>query len=218
MFEAQLQLRQEKSCILSQLAHEYGPEFDIHIQELHDHKVSFLLAPGQEVEKYYTRLEAADHVDHAERLDDGTIAITKPSCGAYAAVCENNAIMRRRNHISASERVYNILFFNRADLQNIIKQFRKIGKVTLSSLTEVGGESPRLTGRQREVIQAALDAGYFEWPREVTSDDLADELDITRATCLEHLRKAEAKLIKDALADEDAQTDAQTPPSKLPSS
>lgn len=216
MFEAQLHLQQEKSCILSQLAHEYGPEFDIHIQELHDHKVTFLLAPGQEVDKYYSRLENAEHVDYVERLDDGTIAITKPSCGAYAAVYENNAIMRRRNHISASERVYNILFFDRNDLQNIITQFREIGEVTLSSLTEVGGEAPRLTGRQREVIQAALDAGYFEWPREITSDELADQLDITRATCLEHLRKAEAKLITDALADDAVQGDVQAASSKLP--
>jgi predicted DNA binding protein len=216
MFEAQLHLQQEKSCILSQLAHEYGPEFDIHIQELHDEKVTFLLAPGEDVNKYYTRLEGAEHVDYVERLDDGTIAITKPSCGAYAAVYENNAIMRRRNHISASERVYNILFFDRSDLQNIITRFREIGEVTLSSLTEVGEESPRLTGRQREVIQAALDAGYFEWPREITSDELAEQLDVTRATCLEHLRKAEAKLIKDALADDAVQEDVQASSSKLP--
>lgn len=217
MFEAQIHLQQEKSCILSQLAHEYGPEFDIHIQELHDHKVTFLLAPGQEVDKYYTRLEGSDHVDYVERLDDGTLAITKPSCGAYAAVYENNAIMRRRNHISATERMYNILFFDRDDLQNIIKEFREIGEVTLSSLTEVGGEPPRLTGRQQEVIQAALDAGYFEWPRQITSDELAEELGITRATCLEHLRKAESKLIKDALADDVVQEDAQTASSQLPS-
>lgn len=217
MFEAQLHLQQEKSCILSQLAHEYGPEFDIHIQELHDHKVTFLLAPGEDVDKYYSRLEAADHVDYAERLDDGTIAITKPSCGAYGAVYENNAIMRRQNHISASERVYNILFFDRTDLQDIIEQFRDIGEVTLSSLTEVGGEAPRLTDRQQEVIQAALDAGYFQWPRQITCDELADQLDITRATCLEHLRKAEAKLIEDALTDDARQNDAQPPSSKLSS-
>jgi predicted DNA binding protein len=52
-----------------------------------------------------------------------------------------------------------------------------------------------LTDRQYEVIEYVLAAGYFEWACVVT----ADELEISRATLLVHLRKDQSKLLADAL-------------------
>ncbi len=52
-----------------------------------------------------------------------------------------------------------------------------------------------LSERQREVFELARRRGYYTWPREVSASDLADELGISKATLLEHLRKAEAKLL-----------------------
>lgn len=59
-------------------------------------------------------------------------------------------------------------------------------------------ESPnisQLSDRQREVFLLAREHGYYGWPREVTARELADMLDITKTTFLEHLRKAESKLL-----------------------
>ncbi|WP_265108396.1 helix-turn-helix domain-containing protein [Halosolutus halophilus] len=53
----------------------------------------------------------------------------------------------------------------------------------------------RLSERQREVFELARSRHYYTWPREVAAADLAAELDISEATLLEHLRKAEAKLL-----------------------
>jgi PAS domain-containing protein/DNA-binding CsgD family transcriptional regulator len=52
-----------------------------------------------------------------------------------------------------------------------------------------------LTDRQREVIEAALRSGYFEWPRETNAEELADSLGIASSTLHSHLRKAERKLV-----------------------
>ncbi|MFC6725251.1 helix-turn-helix domain-containing protein, partial [Halobium palmae] len=52
-----------------------------------------------------------------------------------------------------------------------------------------------LSERQREVFELARKRGYYTWPREVSASDLADELALSKATVLEHLRKAEAKLL-----------------------
>jgi len=58
------------------------------------------------------------------------------------------------------------------------------------------GQSPDvLTPRQREVLRFAFERGYYEWPREVDAKTLADELGIAKATMLEHLRKAEGKVL-----------------------
>lgn len=55
--------------------------------------------------------------------------------------------------------------------------------------------SQELSERQREVIELARQRGYYEWPRETNASDLAEELGISKTTLLEHLRKAESKII-----------------------
>jgi predicted DNA binding protein len=52
-----------------------------------------------------------------------------------------------------------------------------------------------LSERQREAFEFAHDQGYYEWPRNVTGQELAAEWGVSKATFLEHLRKAEAKLL-----------------------
>jgi predicted DNA binding protein len=49
--------------------------------------------------------------------------------------------------------------------------------------------------RQRELLKLGLERGYFEIPREVTLEELADEMGITKTTASNHLRKAERKLM-----------------------
>lgn len=53
----------------------------------------------------------------------------------------------------------------------------------------------QLSTRQREVFELARDRNYYAWPREVTTRELAEELGISKTTFLEHLRRAEAKLL-----------------------
>ncbi|MFC6824113.1 helix-turn-helix domain-containing protein [Halopelagius fulvigenes] len=52
-----------------------------------------------------------------------------------------------------------------------------------------------LSGRQREVFELARKRDYYDWPRGISARELAAELDISKTTLLEHLRKAEAKLL-----------------------
>lgn len=52
-----------------------------------------------------------------------------------------------------------------------------------------------LTDRQQEVLAAAHEAGFYEWPRETDGKELAGELGISPPTLHQHLRAAEQKLI-----------------------
>lgn len=54
----------------------------------------------------------------------------------------------------------------------------------------------RLTDRQRTTLEAAQHAGFFEWPRDVTGDQLADSLGIASSTFHQHLRKAQRKVFE----------------------
>lgn len=52
-----------------------------------------------------------------------------------------------------------------------------------------------LSPRQQEALALARERGYYEWPREVTAGELAAELGVAKTTFLEHLRRAESKLL-----------------------
>jgi hypothetical protein len=55
---------------------------------------------------------------------------------------------------------------------------------------------PDFSPGQEEALLTALEKGYYEIPRETKTADVAEELDISRRTFEEHLRRAENKLVK----------------------
>jgi DNA-binding CsgD family transcriptional regulator len=52
-----------------------------------------------------------------------------------------------------------------------------------------------LTARQREVFETAVESGYYEIPRRLNQNDLAEMLGCAPSTVDEHLRKAESKML-----------------------
>ncbi|TQQ81203.1 response regulator [Halonotius terrestris] len=60
-----------------------------------------------------------------------------------------------------------------------------------------------LTDRQREVIETAYHAGYYEWPHEASSEDVANLLGIAQPTFAEHFWTAQRR-IADQLFDDDS--------------
>ncbi|MFH2105774.1 MAG: helix-turn-helix domain-containing protein [Candidatus Micrarchaeota archaeon] len=67
--------------------------------------------------------------------------------------------------------------------------FKTSGFFDLTSAKEV------LTDKQLEVFSKACDWGYYEIPKKVSIEELAEKLDLSPSTLAEHLRKAEAKLM-----------------------
>ncbi|ELY93547.1 response regulator receiver modulated GAF sensor protein [Natrialba chahannaoensis JCM 10990] len=58
-----------------------------------------------------------------------------------------------------------------------------------------------LTEKQRAALETAYFAGYFEWPRESTGEDIADRLGIAPATFNQHLRTAERKFFDSVIGE-----------------
>lgn len=59
------------------------------------------------------------------------------------------------------------------------------GTETMDSLTE----------RQLEVVQTALELGFYDVPRKATTDEIASALGLNAATVSEHLQRAERNLL-----------------------
>lgn len=56
-----------------------------------------------------------------------------------------------------------------------------------------------LTDRQQEILDAAVEAGYYEVPRHATHEDVAATVGISTTTVGEHLRKIEARILSEVV-------------------
>lgn len=69
----------------------------------------------------------------------------------------------------------------------------------LQRLTDFDGSGSsmvdNLTARQREIVELAYEMGYYEVPRKVSTDEIADELGLDPSTVAEHLQRAERNLL-----------------------
>ena len=86
-----------------------------------------------------------------------------------------------------------------AELQLVAQREREREIQTEAAFrAQLNGE---LTDRQREAARTAYFAGYFEWPRDHSGEEVAAMMDISQTTFTQHLRAAEQKLF-DALFGE----------------
>lgn len=58
----------------------------------------------------------------------------------------------------------------------------------------------KLTAKQRQALLTAFALGYYDVPRKISSEDLSRHLNADKSTIVEHLRKAERKLINAIIA------------------
>ncbi len=70
-----------------------------------------------------------------------------------------------------------------------MEMFRTSGFFDLKSAKEL------LSDKQLEIFRLACDYGYYEMPKKITIEELAERTGISQSTLAEHLRKAEKKLL-----------------------
>lgn len=54
----------------------------------------------------------------------------------------------------------------------------------------------QLTTRQQEILETAIENGYYEIPRQTTHEEIADDIGIAAGTVGEHLRSIESKVFQ----------------------
>ncbi len=56
-----------------------------------------------------------------------------------------------------------------------------------------------LTEKQREVMLAAFQNGYYDYPKKIGSKQLCQKVSISKPTLLQHMRKAEGRILKEIM-------------------
>lgn len=201
MYRAKIYLKLDANCVLSRVTDEWNVSFAINSEEVIDGgKVRFVLDAGDRIDEIEAAFEASEEVTALDRVEDTRLAVTKHACGALPIIRENHGMLEGRDQVSGDQRVFDVVVYRRQDLRNMIEELAAISTVELGRLTPYLEPDNMLSERQSEVISTALRRGYYEWPREVDAETLADDLGIAHSTFLEHLRKAERALLSDALS------------------
>jgi PAS domain S-box-containing protein len=78
---------------------------------------------------------------------------------------------------------------------------RQVSRSETSPKQIISTWSEALTDRQRASLEAAYFAGFFEWPRNSSGQDLAEAMGVSPATFHQHLRAAELKLFRVLIDD-----------------
>lgn len=204
MFRAKIYLDLQTDCILSEVTNRWNTSFTVNHEEvIDDEHITFVIDAEDKVEEFVAAFEASDQVSNVEHVDETHIKLTKRACGALPIIRNNHGMMQWWDRVNGTQRVFDIVVFRREDLRNIVAELREIGSVHLASLRPYRASETLLSERQAEVVQTALEGGYYEWPREADAETLAARLDISHTTFLEHLRKAERTLLRNALDGDD---------------
>jgi predicted DNA binding protein len=104
--------------------------------------------------------------------------------------------------------VYDLLIEDRDSIQDAVELLREFGSVSVDkisqdfqshvvpSVTEWQHLLHSFSVRQQEIIQRAIEMGYYEQPRGATLQEIADEVGVAKTTVSQHLRKAEQRMIQ----------------------
>lgn len=157
-------------------------------------------------------LTDADHVEWWERLDPGSDGATY-LCEVVAPDLPEEAPSPREQGVAVQsvtpeDRGCTLTVVGSRDaIRRHVESHPGTGvdvPLSLRRLTDYRGpddDLDALTARQREVLEAAYELGYYEVPREATADEIARRLDLDRSTVTEHLQRAERNLLSTVLSD-----------------
>jgi predicted DNA binding protein len=148
--------------------------------------------PAVESVRVLSRVEGGA-LCRARWIDDGT--------GLVAAIVASGVTVLDTTTDGARWRI-RVRATDRDGVSALLEQCRESGvEIELTRLAPESApdEHDGLTDAQREILLLALESGYFEEPREVSLEDLADELGVSRQAVGTRLRRAYANLIEHSL-------------------
>jgi predicted DNA binding protein len=93
---------------------------------------------------------------------------------------------------------------NEENLKKFLEVIKLIGEVKSISFKKATFNEQTilscLTEKQREILIAAKKNGYYNYPRKINSRELSNKIGLSKPTVVQHLRKAEVRIVSNILA------------------
>jgi len=146
----------------------------------------------------------------------GNLQLIVKSCRCSKIQPNISDIVERNSCLSIPPEVYyggweeyRVVGFRENDYKKMLQELDQIGQVRIIQKRVTSEKSIRdtfvvslnsvfsqLTEKQADSLIAALEAGYYQIPKKVTTTEIAARTKVPRTTYEEHLRKAESKVLQ----------------------
>lgn len=144
---------------------------------------------------------------HARVGDEGTLLLDGggDEAAIIASLADQNAHLLPPIRWQRGEALVTLVLENGADSQSLLAQFPEARLVSKrgAANTARGRRAlssplflPKLTEKQARALLAAHDAGYYEFPRKATTEEVSLSLGIARSTFEQHLNRAEHHVVR----------------------
>ncbi|RQG88061.1 hypothetical protein EA462_14525 [Natrarchaeobius halalkaliphilus] len=178
-------------------------------------------ASGTDHDVLIDRLEAHVGIRDMYREDERLLLITNDCLRSHqeplieAYLSEHGCLLWPPQQYEHGQLLVRVLALTESSLSELYQQLVDDFPVTVESklrrthdvLDNIVDQSHSvtagLTNRQTEALIAAHEYGFYEIPRDNTSEEIATHLDLSRRTFEEHLRRAEGKIVSEVLSEID---------------
>jgi len=179
------------------------------VSELQCRGSGCLLVVGVDEAVAEDRLDAISDVTWWERVDDGGSAtyLCKVAVSEIGEGVDpyHETEVSQRSIEPTGEGLDVTIVGSHESLGERVREYEAAGAdVLLRTISDYEGPDDPLdatTERQREVLEAAFERGYFDVPRAATTEAIGDALDLDASTVREHLQRAQRNVFAALLAD-----------------
>ena len=152
---------------------------------------------SKELKELKDEFTSFEYVREFEVLESGYAKIVVISSDFPLArlIHETGAFYVYPIKFSGGRELCTLVFENKKKLRKVLKQLDCDWKIVRIGDVNLEFHLEGLTSKQLKAVNLAIEKGYFEIPKKVNLDELSKQMKISRATFLEHLRKAERKIL-----------------------
>ena len=111
-------------------------------------------------------------------------------------ILKNKCFVPTKVYIADGIETWTIASHEKKFINDAIEDIKKLGEFKLLSIKTSTFDGFNLSLNQEMVIKEAIKFGYYRWPKKISAQELAKKLKLNKATVLEHLRKAEIKVMR----------------------
>ncbi|WP_049921751.1 helix-turn-helix domain-containing protein [Halopiger djelfimassiliensis] len=180
-----------------------------HVELLADDSVLLCAEASGDLDRYKQIMTDSPHVtEYLLSGDDRWLAVSQftPTAGTRRALelqRDSQLVIETPIYFTSdgflkvtclgSDETFETLLEDIKDVESITAEILEMGEYdpTESSFSRM------FTVRQEEVLEVAVDLGYYTVPRQATLEDIAEVVGIAPATVGEHLRKVEARVFSE---------------------
>ncbi len=110
-------------------------------------------------------------------------------------ILKNKCFVSKKIPLVGGWEVWTIAAPKKTAIKNALEEIKKLGVFKLLYVKKSTFDGFNLSEKQERTLKLAITFGYYNWPKKISLQDLAEKLGLSKTTIAEHLRKAEIKVI-----------------------